>query len=615
MKLTPRRVTVGLISTAVVVSMTSVTTWALAADKDAKVAAASSSPVRLIIGYKAGADRAAANRAMSAAGAIHTAGAASSTALAAINAASVKVSKERSGSMISSLRSDPNVAYVETDVQTKAFDTIPTDPSFKLQNEMYVVQAPTAWDTTKGGTTGPTVAVIDTGVNAVKDLAGATVAGYDFVNNDASPADDAGHGTSVAALIAARGGNKAGMAGVCWTCKIMPVKVLDSTGSGWDSDVAQGIIWAVQKGARILNLSLGQTQSTKVLQDAVAYANMNGALVVAAAGNEGGTPRATQRQYPAAYADVLTVAATQRCPAFATTPSCTTNTTKLTDFSSFNSSADTWVDVAAPGNVLSMDRFGNYSTGIEGTSFSSPIVAGAAALIKAQNPSYTGWSLANAIYKGAAAHKVTGGKINYGLIDIPASLAIPTDKTAATLSGIVPATGSIKRGTFAVSPVSLTDPADAATGLKSGIRNTTLWVNGKFVGYSRNAPFGVSFNFSSYKGSTKIELRVFDKAGNYKIVTNTVTIDNTKPAVRITSAPKSGSKITATKVTIGYTGSDTYGIARYELLLNGKVAQTHTSTAAFAFGKTAVPAKFTVQVRAYDKAGNSALSTKYSYTR
>ncbi|MGK5680856.1 S8 family serine peptidase [Actinoplanes sp. URMC 104] len=608
MKLTPRRITVGLISTAVVVTMTSVTTWALAADKDA-APAASSTPVRLIVGYKAGADRASATRALSASGARVSVSDAAKAALSAINASRVTVSPERSAATISALRSDPNVAYVETDQPVKTAETIPNDPVFSKQNEMYTVHAPKAWDTTKGGANGPTVAVIDTGVNAVGDLKGATVAGYDFVNNDASPADDAGHGTSVAALVAARGNNGDGMAGVCWTCKIMPVKVLDARGDGYQSDVAQGIIWAVQKGARILNLSLSGVKGTQALADAVAYANMNGALVVAAAGNDGNTVK----QYPGAYGDVLTVAATQRCTDFAKDPDCTAGTTTRTKWSSYNkpktstSPADVWVDVAAPGTVSSMDSRGNYSTGIEGTSFSSPIVAGAAALIKAENPSYSGWSIANAIYTAAAKRPLTNGGVNYGLIDIPPSLNVPTDTTPPTATGISPGNGSFKRGTFTVSPVGLKDD-------RSGIRNTTLWVNGKFVSYSRKAPFGVSFNFSSYKGPTKIELRIFDRAGNNKIVSSTVTIDNNAPGVRITSAPKSGSKLSGT-VSIGYTGSDANGITRYELLLNGKVAQTHTGTAAFKFATTAVAKSFTVQVRAYDKAGNPGLSAKYSYTR
>jgi len=602
MKLNRRRITVGLISTAVVVAMTSVTTWALAADDKAALTA-TNQPVRLVIGYKAGADRTAATRTLSAAGARLTAAGPAQTALSEIRASRVTVSPGRRASMMAALRSDPNVAYVEQDVRTQAFDLVPNDPTFSKQNEMYTVRAPQAWSTTTGGPSAVTVAVIDTGVAAVGDLAGATVAGYDFVNNDSNAADDRGHGTSVAALIAARGNNTRGMAGVCWTCKIMPVKVLDAKGSGYDSDVAQGIIWAVQHGAKILNLSLGGSNSSKVLADAVAYANMNSVLVVAAAGNAGNT----KVQFPAAYPDVLTVAATNRCPSYATTPACTTDTATRSSYSSYNAAGAAWVDVAAPGKVMTMDRSGNYNTGVEGTSFAAPIVSGAAALVKAKNPSYTGWSLASSIYTAATKRKLTNGGVNYGLIDIPASLNVPTDRTPPTASGIIPATGSIKRGTFAVSPVNLKDD-------RSGIKATSLWVNGTFRAASRNAPFGISYNFSSFKGATKVELRIFDKAGNYKIITNTLTIDNTLPATKITSAPKNKSKVKG-QVTIKYTGSDQYGMSKYQLLLNGKVAQTHTSTTPFVFAATAAPKSFTVQVRGYDKAGNSRLSTKFSYTR
>jgi subtilisin family serine protease len=94
------------------------------------------------------------------------------------------------------------------------------------------------------------------------------------------------------------------MAGVCWSCQIMPIKVLDAEGNGYDSDIAKGIVWAVQHGAKVINLSLGGPDTSKVLNDAVAYATMNSVLVVAAAGNEGDSVP----QYPAALGDVLAVA-------------------------------------------------------------------------------------------------------------------------------------------------------------------------------------------------------------------------------------------------------------------------------------------------------------------
>ncbi|MET0418591.1 MAG: S8 family serine peptidase, partial [Actinoplanes sp.] len=366
MKLTKRRVTVGLISTAVVVAMTSVTTWALA--ETSSKPAASTKPVRLIVGYKDGARAAAAEARMSALGARRTASGAGQQALTELDATTIEVPATQSAATIASLRSDPNVAYVEVDRVRKAFETTPDDPIYDRQPEMREVRANIAWDTTTGSAV--TIAVLDTGVTATGDLAGATVAGYDFVNNDASPTDDQGHGTAVASLIAARGNNSAGMAGVCWSCRIMPVKVLDARGDGYDSDIAKGIIWAVQKGAKVINMSLGGAGTSKALTDAVAYANMNSVLVVAAAGNGTGTVP----QYPAALTDVVGVGATARCPNFDTSPLCTTGTNALDSYSARNSSSGRWVDVAAPGNVVAMDRSGNYNTGTTGTSFASPLV-------------------------------------------------------------------------------------------------------------------------------------------------------------------------------------------------------------------------------------------------
>nr|WP_221376794.1 S8 family serine peptidase [Actinoplanes polyasparticus] len=596
MKLTKRRVTVGLISTAVVVSMTSVTTWALAAEEAGTTSAAANTPVQLIVGYKAGIAKAAATRSLSAAGLQATDSGTSQSTLAEINATRVTVASSRSASAMAALLSDPNVAYVEKDVQVKEFDTTPNDPYFVLQNEMHSVKAPAAWDTTTGS--GVVVAVIDTGVNARGDLAGATVPGHDFVNDDSSATDDRGHGTAVAALIAARGNNGSGMAGVCWSCKIMPVKVLDSRGSGTASDVAQGIIWAVKNGARILNLSLGGP-GAKVLQDAVAYANINNAVVVAAAGNAGNTAF----QYPAAYPDVVTVAATRRCTAYETQPTCTVGHQTLTSYSSRNASGATWVDVAAVGDVTTMTNDGTY-VDASGTSFSAPIVAGVAALVKTKNPSYTGWSIASSIYKAASARKVSG--VTYGLVNASTSFDIPTDTTAPTATGISP-NGGFARGSIPVRPVNLKDD-------RSGIQKSLLYVNGVYKSYSRNAPYGITFNTAGYSGKTNIELRIFDKANNQKVVKGVVTVDNKAPATKITYAPKSGTKLKGT-VTIKFSGSDANGMGKWLLLINGKATQSRTVVKPFTFATTSVPKSFTVQVRGYDKAGNYTNSVKLTYTR
>ncbi|MEU8815155.1 S8 family serine peptidase [Actinoplanes sp. NPDC048796] len=595
MKLTKRRITVGAISTTVVLAMTSVTTWAMA---DTKAAAPqSSSPVRLVVGYKDGANRAAATNTLSAAGAHKLNASAGGLGLDQIGASTVQVPAARSAATIAALRSDPNVAYVEVDRQRTA-SLVPNDETYREgeQPEIDEVRAPLAWDTTTGGASPVKIAVIDTGVNAVGDLAGAVLPGYDFVNKDASPADDNNHGTEVASLIAGRGNNTKGMAGICWTCKIIPVKVLDRRGSGWDSDVAAGITWAVRNGAKIINLSLGGPGSSKVLADAVAYANTNAVLVVAAAGNQEDNEPLTTRSYPAAYYDVVSVAATAR------------RSNALAWYSYRNKAGDNWVDLAAPGTVTAMDRYGNYNNTVEGTSFASPIVAGIAGLIKAKNPTFTGWSLMNALYNSAAQHKISGTGVLFGKIDAKDALTYNTDKVAPRLKTISPPQNALVRGTATITPAGISDN-------KSGIRMVQLFVNGVNKGYAAKAPWGVAFKTNAYNGATRVNFRIFDKAGNVTTTpVRTVIVDNIAPAVKITSAPKSGSKIKGT-VTIKFTRSDARGIKTVQLLINGKVSQVRSTTTPFTFKASAVPKKTTVQLRAYDKAGNAGLSAKYTYKK
>jgi subtilisin family serine protease len=601
MQLTSRRTTLGLVSAAIVVTMTGVTTWALAGTTTTGGPAAAPE-VHLIVGYKNGGDSGRSVQLMNALGARRTSAGAGEQALDALQASTLQVPAASSTALIASLESDPNVAYVEVDHVRTVAEVTPNDPMYtrNLQPELKEVNLPAAWEVTTGSAV--KVAVIDTGVSIKGDLTGAVQPGYDFVNNDSNPADDFGHGTTVASLIAARGNNKKGMAGVCWQCQILPVKVLNSSGSGYDSTIAKGITWAVQHGAKIINMSLGGPAASSVLADAVSYANVNGVLVVAAAGN-GNT---SAKSYPAAYGDVLAVGATKRCPNFATDPTCTAQTTEKASFSNYNSATSKYVDVAAPGIVTGMDNNGNYNTGEAGTSFSAPIVSGIAGLVKTKNPGYSGWSIGHAIQASSAdiGTWVTSGKVNAG-----GALTVGTDVTAPTSTGINYASSAKLRGTLTVTPLKIADNW-------SGIRVVQLWVDGVFKGYAKASPWGVKWNSAGRNGNVKLQLRIFDKAGNATVIDRTVIADNTAPAVKVTKAPKNKSKIKGT-VKIYYTGSDKYGISRYQLLVNGKVVQTHSTTSvAFSFVASKYPkTNIRVQVRAYDVAGNSRTTTALVYHR
>jgi len=265
---------------------------------------------------------------------------------------------------IASLESDGSVDFAEPDQVVSAALT-PNDTYYAAyQWDMPMIHAPTAWDTTTGSAS-VTVAVVDTGVDSTHpDLSGKVVAGYNFVANSTNTTDDQSHGTFVSSIIAANSNNGAGIAGVCWACKIMPVKVLDSTGSGSSYNVAAGIDWAVAHGAQVINLSLGASSGVSALQTSVDNAWAAGVIVVAASGNSNGPVL-----YPAAYSNAIAVGSVN-------------SSGVKSSFSSYGPE----LDLMAPGETVIGALCGchGYSTGYatgSGTSFATPHVAGVVGLM------------------------------------------------------------------------------------------------------------------------------------------------------------------------------------------------------------------------------------------
>ena len=280
--------------------------------------------------------------------------------------------------LLKKVQADPAVEVASLNYKRR-IAAVPNDLYYGTDQKAYLntVRMPQAWDLSKS-TGDQIVAVLDTGVDAGHpDLVGHLVPGYNAVSTTRpNPVDDNGHGTMTLGIIAAAANNGAGIAGVGWNVKAMPVKVLDANGEGYDADIAEGIDWAVGHGAKVINMSLGGPGSSSVLATSVANAIARGVVVVAAAGNDG----SDVVQYPAAYYGVIAVGATNAAGA-------------LTDFSSYGS----WVDLAAPGwDILTTGSRALTPSGYEpywyctGTSCSAPIVAGVAALVKNKWPSFTG---------------------------------------------------------------------------------------------------------------------------------------------------------------------------------------------------------------------------------
>jgi len=250
------------------------------------------------------------------------------------------------------------VAYAEPDFVAEALGN-PDDPGFGTQWGLAKIQAPQAWDVTTGSP-GITVAILDTGVDLDHpDLAGKITGNANFSTSNTTD-DVYGHGTHVAGIAAAMTNNGIGVAGLGYSSTIMNVKVLNDNGSGTYSAVASGIIWAVDNGAKVINMSLGGSSPSSTLQDAVNYAWNSGVVVVASAGNSG----STTPSYPAYYSNCIAVAAADVNDA-------------LASWSNYGN----WVDVAAPGlGIYSTVKNNSYGY-MSGTSMASPYVAGLAALV------------------------------------------------------------------------------------------------------------------------------------------------------------------------------------------------------------------------------------------
>ncbi len=299
----------------------------------------------------------------------------------------------------------PQIRFAEPNYRLYAADTFPNDPYWGNQYGLIAIHAPQGWDLDTGSAA-VTIAVLDTGVDLTHpDLAGKIVAGYDFVNNDALPQDDNGHGTHVAGIAAAAGNNGAGIAGVSWGARIMPVKVLNASANGSFANVAAGVVWATDHGANIINLSLGGSSDSVIFHDAIDYAYAHGVMLIAASGNSGNN----FVLYPARYANVMAVGATD-------------SNNALAPFSNYGAE----IDVVAPGvDIFSAWLGGNYQND-SGTSMSAPFVSGLAAILRGIPGSGSPANLAWAI-KSTALDLGLAGRDDYygdGLIQMDAAIAL-----------------------------------------------------------------------------------------------------------------------------------------------------------------------------------------------
>ncbi|KGT72801.1 peptidase S8, partial [Bradyrhizobium japonicum] len=222
-----------------------------------------------------------------------------------------------------------------------------------------------SWDISQGSAD-VIVAVVDSGIDMRHpEFKGKLVGGYNVIDDNNRPMDDNGHGTHVSGVIAARTNNKNGVAGMSWNSKLMPVKAIGADGSGTAFDIAQGIVWATDHGADVINLSVGNYTSSAELKNACRYAFDHNVVLVAATGND----NTDQPGYPAAYSEVMGIGAID-------------HNKHRADFSNYGN----YVDVVAPGvDIASTYIYSDYAA-LSGTSMACPHVAALASLIRSVHP-------------------------------------------------------------------------------------------------------------------------------------------------------------------------------------------------------------------------------------
>lgn len=490
------------------------------------------------------------------------------------------------------LKKDRRLKNVELDMIV-THDLSITDPSYSNSWALPKIQAPTAWDTSNGD--GIIIAILDTGVDSTHpDLAANIVPGWNMWDNNADTTDIHGHGTWVAGAAAAAANNGSGSAGVSWASSIMPIRISRLDGFAYFSTIAQGIRWAADNGAKVVNNSFGGVAGSSIIQSAAEYLRSKGGVVVVSAGNTG-----TLLNY--APSDSLLVAAA----------------TASNDVRPSWSSYGPYVDISAPGvSIYTTSRGGGYSN-VSGTSFSSPIVAATAALMLSANSDLTPADVGQILMSTAVDLGTIGFDDFYGAGRVDAAKAveaarmmISVDNQAPTIT-IKSPTGGEVAGTILVD-VNYSDNV--------GVVRTELFANGQKVITDNLPPFAFAWDSTSHPdGDYTLTAYAFDAAGNQasspnvlvSISNDTTTTDTEAPVISFKS-PTGGEVSGTTPVSVNY--SDNIDVVRVELYVNGQQTMTNSQAPFTLSWDTTLLADgaHTLTAHAFDEAGNEGTSSTIS---
>lgn len=482
-----------------------------------------------------------------------------------------------------------------------AGDLLPNDPRISDQSHLSAMGLPDAWATTMGAAD-IIIAILDTGVSPTHpDLQAKLLAGYNTADDNADSSDVHGHGTAVAGAAAAIADNAEGVAGAAWNCPILPIRIARPDGRASSRAIAAGILKAVERGAKIINISFGPLDSDSTVLSAAQTARAGGSLVIIAAGNDGALKTSTDHEsalFIGALAEDNTLA-------------------------SF-SNRGPFVDFTAPGvRILTTDISGGYSR-YNGTSFAAPLASGVAALVWSVDKSFKPATV-ESILTGSAQDLGTTGRdtsFGYGSIRADAAVALArqtresTDRTPPTVSIDSPVANATVSGTTRVS-VSASDVG--------GVASVTLFVDNTPLATDKTAPYVFSLNAAKLSvGTHTLTAVAADASGNQatsraiRIIIAGATADTSPPTVTILS-PSAGARVVGT-VEARALMTDNAALSRVVWSVNGtpmrsqQISGTRTEDVFYWRTSALSTGAHTLKVSVTDVAGMTA-SAQISVTR